>query len=182
MLKNAHDAATIRYGTTTVQAGSAMAASRSPTNVHDLAVVMGQVNGDFSDTTTHPDSPRMLKNGHDSTHGATKNEPDSATVELRFRPRPQSTMIHPECFKSFKIVVALSWSFPNRQDLPRITGIFLGRFWGRISAPIPKAKMRRFSQIRIFFFFFFFFTFIQSPQTHTYGNTLLPLHPIFPSI
>ena len=27
------------------------------------------------------------------------------------------------------------------------TGIFLGRFWGRISAPIPKAKMRCFSQI-----------------------------------
>ena len=27
------------------------------------------------------------------------------------------------------------------------TGIFLGQFWGRISAPIPKAKMRCFSQI-----------------------------------
>ena len=47
MLKNAHDAVTIRYGATTVQAGSATvqagsatAASRSPTNVHDLAVVM----------------------------------------------------------------------------------------------------------------------------------------------
>ena len=38
MLKNAHDAVTIRYGATTVQAGSATAASRSPTNVHDLAV------------------------------------------------------------------------------------------------------------------------------------------------
>ena len=37
MLKNAHDAVTIRYGATTVQAGSATAASRSPTNVHDLA-------------------------------------------------------------------------------------------------------------------------------------------------
>ena len=40
MLKNAHDAVTIRYGATTVQAGSATAASRSPTNVHDLAVFM----------------------------------------------------------------------------------------------------------------------------------------------
>ena len=40
MLKNAHDAVTIRYGATTVQAGSAMTASRSPTNVHDLAVFM----------------------------------------------------------------------------------------------------------------------------------------------
>ena len=69
----------------------------------------------------YPDSPRTLKNGHDSIHGATKNEPDSATVELRFRPRPQSTTIHPECFKRFKIVVALSWRFPNRQDSQRIT-------------------------------------------------------------
>ena len=40
LLKNAHDVAWIRYGATTVQAGSAMAASRSPTNVHNLAVVM----------------------------------------------------------------------------------------------------------------------------------------------
>ena len=42
MLKNAHDAVTIRYGTgaTTVQAGSATTASISPTNVHDLAVFM----------------------------------------------------------------------------------------------------------------------------------------------
>ena len=38
MLKNAHDAVTIRYGATTVQAGSATTASRFPTNVHDLAV------------------------------------------------------------------------------------------------------------------------------------------------
>ena len=108
MLRNAHDAATIRYGTTSVQAGSATAAPRSPTNVHNLAVVMRQVNRDVSHTTIHPDSPRTLKNGHDSTHGATKNEPDFAKVELRFRPRPQSTTIHPECFKRFKIVVALS--------------------------------------------------------------------------
>ena len=40
MLKNAHDAVTIRYGATPVQAGSATTASRSPTNVHDLAVFM----------------------------------------------------------------------------------------------------------------------------------------------
>ena len=55
-------------------------------------------------------------NGHNSTHGAAKNEPDPSTVELRFRPRPQSTTIHPECFKRFKIVVALPGRFPNRQD------------------------------------------------------------------
>ena len=59
MLKNAHDAATIRYGATTPQVGSATAASRSPTNVHDLAVVMRQVNRDVSDTPIHPDSTRM---------------------------------------------------------------------------------------------------------------------------
>ena len=121
MLKNAHDAAMIRYGATTVQAGSATAASRSPTNVHDLDSVMRQVNRDVSDTPVHPDSPGMLKNGHDST----KIEPDSATVELRFRPRPQSTTIHPECFKRFKIVVALSWRYPNRQDSSRITTVLV---------------------------------------------------------
>ena len=125
MLKNAHDAVTIRYGATTVQAGSATTASGSHTNVHDLAVVMRQVNRDVSDTPIHPDSPRTPKNGHDSTHGAAKIEPDSATVELQFSPRPQSTMIHPECFKRFKIVVALSGRFPNRQDLPRIITVLL---------------------------------------------------------
>ena len=40
MLKNAHGAVTTRYGATTFQAGSATIASRSPTNVHDLAVFM----------------------------------------------------------------------------------------------------------------------------------------------
>ena len=56
---NAQDVATIRYGTTTVQAGSATAASRSPTNVHDLTVVMLQVNWDVSDTPNHPECTRM---------------------------------------------------------------------------------------------------------------------------
>ena len=56
MLKNAHDAAKIRYGATTVQAGSAMTASRSPTNVQDLALVMRHLNEDVSDTSIHPDS------------------------------------------------------------------------------------------------------------------------------
>ena len=82
ILKNAHGVATIRYGATTVQAGSATAASRSPTNMPDLAVVMRHVKWDVSYTQIYPDSPRTLKNGHDSTHGATKIEPDSATVEL----------------------------------------------------------------------------------------------------
>ena len=58
MLNNAHDVATIRYGATTVQAGSATTASRSPTNVHDLAVVMRQVNRDVSDIPIHPECSR----------------------------------------------------------------------------------------------------------------------------
>ena len=103
MLKNAHDAATIQYGATTVQAGSTTAVSRFPTNVHDLAVVMRQVNRDVGDTPIHPDSPRMLKNGHDSTHGATKIEHDSTTVELRFRPCPQATTIHPNVLNGLKL-------------------------------------------------------------------------------
>ena len=59
MLENAQDVATIRYGATTVQAGSATAASRSPTNVHDLAVFMRQVNRDVSDIPIHPERSRM---------------------------------------------------------------------------------------------------------------------------
>ena len=61
MLKNDHDVATIRYSATTVQAGSATATSRSPTNVHDLAVAMRQVNRDDSDTPIHPERSRMAK-------------------------------------------------------------------------------------------------------------------------
>ena len=39
---NSHDAPTIRHGASTIQAGSAAVASRPPTNVHDLVVVMLQ--------------------------------------------------------------------------------------------------------------------------------------------
>ena len=39
---NAHDASTIWYGAITIKAGSATVASRPPTNVHDLVVVMRQ--------------------------------------------------------------------------------------------------------------------------------------------
>ena len=58
MLKNAHNVATIRYGATTIQAGSSRAALRS-TNVHDLAVVIRQVNQDVSVTQIHPEHSRM---------------------------------------------------------------------------------------------------------------------------
>ena len=39
---NANDASTIRYGASMIQAGGATVASRPPTNVHDLVVVMQQ--------------------------------------------------------------------------------------------------------------------------------------------
>ena len=45
MLTNAQDASTIRYGASTIQAGSATVASRPPTNLHDLVVVMRQSQG-----------------------------------------------------------------------------------------------------------------------------------------
>ena len=35
-----------------------------------------------------------------------KYEPGAATVELRFRPSPQSTTIQPECFNRFKTALA----------------------------------------------------------------------------
>ena len=53
------------------------------------------------------------------------NDPDPATVELRLRPRPQSNTIHPDEFKRFKLVVALSSRFPNHQDSSRITTVLL---------------------------------------------------------
>ena len=37
---NAHDASSIRYGASTIQGVSATVASRPPTNLHDLVVVM----------------------------------------------------------------------------------------------------------------------------------------------
>ena len=75
------------------------------------------MNRGVSDTPIHP-------NAHEYTYGATKNEPGSATVELRLRPRPQSTTIRHESFKRFKIV-ALSWRFPIGQKSSRITTVLL---------------------------------------------------------
>ena len=82
-----------------------------------------------SNTPIHPDSYERSRMATIPptvpTHGSAKNEPDPATVELRIRPRPQSTTIHSECFKRFKIVVALPGRFPNRQDSPRIITVLL---------------------------------------------------------
>ena len=55
-------------------------------------------------------------------HGATRNDPDPATVELRFRPRPQSNTFHPD---KFKPIVALSSRFQNHDDPSRIIMVLL---------------------------------------------------------
>ena len=57
--------------------------------------------------------------------GIVKTDPDLATVELRPRPRPQSSTIHPDKFKRFKLVVALSSRFPNHHDSSRIITVLL---------------------------------------------------------
>ena len=72
-----------------------------------------------------PIRPRTPTNDYEYNHGATRIDPDSATVELRFRPHPQSTTIHPDSFKRFKIVVVLSGRFPNQQDSSQFTMVLL---------------------------------------------------------
>ena len=62
--------------------------------------------------------PRMLKNGHDSNHGATKIELVSSTVELRFRPRPQSTGLN--CRSAVVDVPASPKFFKNHQGTSKI--------------------------------------------------------------
>ena len=113
---NAHDASKIGYGASTVQAGSATASSSCC--VLDESGRIGAESG----CQRYPDSSRMPMI---YSYGATKNEPDATTVELRCRPRPKSTTIHPECFKWFKTVVALSWRFLNHQDSSHITTVLL---------------------------------------------------------
>ena len=79
-----------------------------------------------SDNPIRYERPRMSTNDHEYYHDTTRNDPDPATVELRFRPRPQSNTIHTDEFKRFKLVVALSWRFSNHQDSSRITTVLLG--------------------------------------------------------
>ena len=53
--------------------------------------------------------PRFIPNAHEWPRlhlPHLKYERNAATVELRFRPRPQSTTIQPECYKRFKTAVA----------------------------------------------------------------------------
>ena len=58
---------------------------------------------------------------HEYIYGTTRNDPDSAMVELWIRPCPQSNTIHHDKFKRFKLVVALSWRLPNHHNSSRIT-------------------------------------------------------------
>ena len=115
---NAHDESMIRFGTSIIQAGSAT--TPSSYCIRDESGWIGMYR-----VSVIPRFTRTPTNDHEYTYGAFKNEPDSATVELRLRPRPQSTKIRPECFKRFKIVVALWWRFPNRKDSSRITKVLL---------------------------------------------------------
>ena len=53
--------------------------------------------------------PRFIPNAHEWPRlhlPHLKYEPGAAMIELRFRLRPQSTTIQPECFKRFKTAVA----------------------------------------------------------------------------
>ena len=53
--------------------------------------------------------PRFIPNVHEWPRlhlPHLKYEPGAATVELRFKPPPQSTTIQSECFKQFKTAVA----------------------------------------------------------------------------
>ena len=69
------------------------------------------------DTPINPKLPRMTTN--------TRNDPDPTTVELRSRPRLQSNTIHPDKFKRFKLVTALSSRFPNHYYSSRIITVLL---------------------------------------------------------
>ena len=86
--------------------------------IRDESVWIG-TNWGVSDTT---DSPRMTTNTTTAPLGLISIPP---TVELRFRPGPQSTTIRPKSFKRFKIVVALSGRFPNHQDSSQFTTVLL---------------------------------------------------------
>ena len=66
-----------------------------------------------SDNPIRYECPRTPTNDYEYYHDTTRNDSDPATVELRLRPRTQSNTIHPDEFKRFKLVVALSWRFPN---------------------------------------------------------------------
>ena len=60
-----------------------------------------------------------LMNSREYSYSVSTNKHDSAAVALQIRPSPITTTIRDECFKQFKTLVALPWSFPNHYDSPR---------------------------------------------------------------
>ena len=130
---HAHYASTIRYGASTVQAESAPVEPRPPPRT---VFVMNRGESGQIGVSVIPRFTRTPKNDHKYIYGATMNKPDSATVKLRFRPRPQSTTIRSEFFKWFKIVVALSLRFPNHQDSSGITTVQLSQ------APVTLSRFK----------------------------------------
>ena len=72
-----------------------------------------------SDNPIRYQRPRMTTN---TTMVPLRNDPDPATVELRFRPRPQSNTIHPDEFKCRSLVVEVPESpvfFMNHHSTTR---------------------------------------------------------------
>ena len=93
---NAHNASKIRYSASMVQTGSA-------TTFSSCCIL------DESEWIGMSVIPRFIPNTHEWPRlhlPHLKYEPGAASVELRFRPRPQSTTIQPECFKRFKTAAA----------------------------------------------------------------------------
>ena len=93
---NAHEASKVRYSASMVQVGSA-------TTFSSCCIL------DESEWIGMSAIPRFIPNAQEWLRlhlPHLKYEPGAATVELRFRPRPQSTTIQPECFKRFKTAVA----------------------------------------------------------------------------
>ena len=119
-----HDASKVSaryiYGPTTLHDGGAMIHHGRATNAHDASKIRYVQTGSlttFSSCCILDESewigmsviPRFIPNAHEWPRlhlPHLKYEPGAATVELRFRPRPQSTTIQPECFKRFKTAVA----------------------------------------------------------------------------
>ena len=68
--------------------------------------------------------PQLAKNDHEYTYGTTRNESDSTTVVLPFRPCPQSTPICHKCFKQFKTFVVLLCRPQNYHDSSLIIMVY----------------------------------------------------------
>ena len=62
-------------------------------------------------------------NADEYTYGTTRNDPDSATVELRYA--HNQTLFTSTSSNGLNLVVALLWRFPNHHDSSRITTVLL---------------------------------------------------------